>query len=191
MTRRSLLCVFLLSPCHLVTLSPCHARADGGAVRLCERAGDYQLAVFTTPTPFRAGPVDISVLVQDPATGECTPQAQVTLRLTAHGSGRVVESPATSEAASNKLFQSAVFELPEAGWWDVEVFVDGPHGPAHARFVVEASAAPPRWWDLWPWIGWPAVAVALFGLHKVLVRSLRRRAGPSCGDRRCDRIPTR
>src|SRR5437588_12678333 len=76
------------------------ARADGGAVRLCERAGNYQLAVFTAPTPFRAGPVDVSVLVQDAATGECIPQARVTLCLTAQGSGRVLEYPATSGAAS-------------------------------------------------------------------------------------------
>jgi hypothetical protein len=150
------------------------ARADGGAVRLCERAGDYQLAVFTRPTPFRAGPVDVSVLVQDAATGECVAQARVTLHLTARGSGQVLEYPATSGAASNKLFHEAAFELPEAGWWDVEVSVDGPHGPARARFEVEVGAAAPRWQELWPWFGWPAVAVALFGLHRVLAGRRRR-----------------
>src|SRR5438105_14567668 len=103
MTQRTLLCVFLLSPCHLVTLSPCHARADGGAVRLYERAGNYQLAVFTLPTLFRVGPVDVSVLVQDTATGECAAQTRVALRLTAQGSGRVLEQPATFGAGSNKL----------------------------------------------------------------------------------------
>ena len=146
------------------------ARADGGAVRLCERAGDYQLTVFTLPTPFRAGPVDVSVLVQDAATGECVAQARATLHLTARGSGQVLEYPATSGAASNKLFHEAAFGLPEAGWWDVEVSVDGPHGPALARFEVEAGAAPPRWQELWPWFGWPVLAVALFGLHRVLAR---------------------
>ncbi len=144
------------------------AGAHGGAVRLCERAGDYRLAVFTLPTPFRAGPVDVSVLVQDAATGECVTPARVTLRLTARGSGRVLECPATSGAASNKLFHESVFELPEAGWWGVEVCVDGPHGPARARFPVEAGEAPPRWQELWPWFGWPAFAVVLFGLHRVL-----------------------
>jgi hypothetical protein len=157
------------------------ARADGGAVRLCERAGDYQLAVFTLPTPFRAGPVDVSVLVQDAATGECVAQARVTLHLTARGSGQVLECPATSGAAGNKLFHEAVFELPEAGWWDIEVSVDGPHGPARARFEVEAGAALPRWRELWPWFGWPVLAVALFGLHRVLAR---RRRPPNQGEAR-------
>ena len=163
--------VFLLSS--LIPHPSSLARADGGAVRLCERAGDYQLAVFTLPTPFRAGPVDVSVLVQDAATGECMTPARVTLQLTARGSGQVLEYPATSGAASNKLFHEAVFELPEAGWWDVEVSVDGPHGQARARFDVEAGAAPPRWQELWPWFGWPVFAVALFGLHRVLARRQR------------------
>jgi hypothetical protein len=184
MTRRSLLWLFLLSPCHLVTLSPCHAWAHSGAVRLCEQAGGYRLAVFTLPTPFRAGPVDVSVLVQDAATGECVTPARVTLHLTARGSGQVLDCLATSGAAGNKLFHEAVFELPEAGWWDVEVSVDGPHGQARARFDVEAGAAPPRWQELWPWFGWPVFAVALFGLHRVLAR---RRRPPNQGEAR-DRL---
>src|SRR3954466_8251867 len=77
------------------------ARADGGAVRLRQRAGGYQIAVFTSPTPFRAGPVDVSVLVQDAATGECVPEAQVTVCLKAPAAGRALECPATTEAATN------------------------------------------------------------------------------------------
>jgi hypothetical protein len=160
------------------------ARAHEGAVRMCERAGDYQLAAFTAPMPFRAGPVDITVLVQDAATGECVTPARVTLHLTSRGSGQVLEYPATSGASSNKLFHEALFELPEAGWWDVEVSVDGPHGPARARFEVEAGEAPPRWQELWPWFGWPAVAVALFGLHRALARRRRPTTQGEVRDRR-------
>ena len=98
------------------------------------------------------------------------PEAQVTVRLKAPGGGRVLECPATTEAATNKLFHAAVFELPEPGWWDVEVAVEGPHGPALVRFEVEAAEPPPRWLELWPWFTWPALVVALFGLHQVLVR---------------------
>ena len=151
-------------------------RADGGAVRWREQAGAYQVTVFTSPTPLRAGPVDVSMLVQD-AAGECVPQARVTVRLTARGTGEVLECPATAEAATNKLLRAAVFELPEPGWWDAEVAVEGPHGPALLRLSVQADERPPRWLELWPWFAWPALAVALFGLHRVLVR--RRIALPS------------
>jgi hypothetical protein len=167
--RLALVPALLLAPSSLL-------RADGGAVRLSQRAGGYQIAVFTSPTPFRAGPVDVSVLVQDAATGECVPEARVTVRLTAPGDGRVLEVPATTEAATNKLFRAAEFRLPEPGQWDVAVAVEGPHGPALVRFGVQADEPPPRWLDLWPWFGWPAAAVALFGVHRVLVR---RKAPPA------------
>jgi hypothetical protein len=169
MTRRIGLSVVAFVLSSLIPHPSSLARAHQGAVRLCERAGDYQVAVFTLPTPLRAGPADVSVLVQDAATGECVPQAPVTIRLTARASGRVLEPPSTCGTAGNKLFREAVFELPEAGWWDVEVSVDGPHGPACVQFPVEAGEAPPRWLDLWPWFGWPALAVALFALHRALV----------------------
>ena len=148
--------------------------ADGGSLRLRERASGYQIAVFTSPTPFRAGPVDISVLVQDAATRECAPEARVTVRLTARGTGDVLEYPATAEAATNKLFHAAVFQLPEPGWWDVEVAVEGLHGSALLRFGIQADEPPPRWLELWPWFAWPALAVAFFGLHQILVVRRRR-----------------
>jgi hypothetical protein len=153
---------FILHPSSFV-------RADGGEVRVSEQAGAYHVTVFTSPTPFRAGPVDVSVLIQD-AAGECVPEARVTVRLTAHRTGQVLDYPATAEASTNKLFHAAVFQLPEPGWWEVEVAVEGPRGPALLRFGVEADGAPPRWLELWPWFAWPALAVALFGLHRVLVR---------------------
>jgi len=138
--------------------------------RSCDRAGDYQIAVFTSPTPFRAGPVDVSVLVQDAAAGECVAEARVTVRLAARASGQVVESPATTEAATNKLFYAALFQLPEPGWWDVDVAVEGLHGSALIRFAVEADEPMPRWRTLWPGFGWPVLAVARFGIHQVLAR---------------------
>jgi hypothetical protein len=152
------------------------ARADGGTVRLRAQVGSYQVTVFTSPTPFRAGPVDVSVLVQDAANGECVPEARVSVRLTARGTGDVLEYPATAEAATNKLFHAAVFQLPELGWWDVEVAIEGPHGPALLRFEVQADGPLPRWLELWPWFTWPALAVAFFGLHQRLVRRRRPRS---------------
>ena len=145
-------------------------RADSGAVRLRERVGPYEITVFTSPTPFRQGPVDVSVLVQDGATGERVPEAQVTVYVRAPGTGPILEYRATTEAATNKLFRAAEFQLPESGWWNVAVVVDGPHGPARVWFGVQADEPLPRWLDLWPWFSWPALVVALFGVHRVLVR---------------------
>jgi len=39
------------------------------------------------------------------------------------------------------------------------------HRLIELRFGVEADAPPPRWLAFWPWFAWPALAVALFGIH--------------------------
>jgi hypothetical protein len=171
---RSKVCFLLVSSFLLPPSS--FLRADGGAVRLSERQADYRITVFTAPTPLRAGPVDISVLVQDARTGRPAPQARVTVRAAPRGRPReAISQPATSEAATNKLLRAAVFEMPEPGWWEVEVDVEGERGSARARFEVEAAEAAPRWLTLWPWLGWPAVAILVFGIHQWLTRSNRRR----------------
>jgi hypothetical protein len=149
-------------------LAPCHARADGGTPRLRQQAGGYQITVFTAPTPICAGPVDVSVLVLDEATGEPEPAAQVAVRLTARDSGVVLERTADATAATNKLLHAAICELPAPGWWNVEVAVTGPRGTARVQFALEANEPPPPWLEVWPWLAWPALAVALFALHQRL-----------------------
>jgi hypothetical protein len=170
-SSRSLIRLLLFSSIIHHPSSISSLRADGGTVRLSQRQGDYQITVFTAPTPLRAGPVDVSVLVQDARTGQPLPQARVTVRAARRGgTGEVILQPATSEAATNKLFRAAVFELPEPGWWEVEVAIEGEHGRARVRFEVEAAEAAPRWLVLWPWLSWPVVVIVLFGIHQVMVR---------------------
>jgi hypothetical protein len=148
-------------------------RADGGTVRLRARAGEYQIAVFTSPTPARVGPIDVSVLAQDGLTGEVVPEARVTVRLTARESGQQIQAFATTAAATNKLYQAAIVQLPEAGWWTTDITIDGPVGAAHVRFDLEIAPPLPRWYVLWPWFSWPILAVAVFACHQMLVRRMR------------------
>ena len=145
------------------------ASADGGTLRFAAKKGGYQITVFTAPTPFRTGPVDMSVLVQDASTGDLVTQERVIVRMTK--SGRLaLEYPATFEAATNKLFRAAQFELPEPGRWEMQVQVEGSHGIAVIGGEVEAAEPLRRWPEMWPWIGWPALVIALFGIHQVLVQ---------------------
>jgi hypothetical protein len=147
------------------------ALADGGVPRLSERAGSYRVSVFTSPTPFRAGLVDVSVLVQDVDSGALVPDLLVTVSAAPRGRpGTFVSNSATAEAATNKLYRAAVFELPEPGWWEIEVAIEGGRGPVRVRFALEAADRAPAWWALAPWVSWPVLAVGLFSLHQVLVR---------------------
>jgi hypothetical protein len=149
--------------------------ADGGAIRLCERRGNYQITVLTAPTPPRAGPIDISVLVQNAANNRLLLEGRVAVTATPRDHpARAVRRLATAETATNKLFRAAEFELREPGWWDVEVSIDGPLGTEHARLEMEAAPPLPKWLALWPWFSWPALAILLFGVHQLLVHSRRR-----------------
>ena len=47
--------------------------------------------------------------------------------------GLALEYPATTEAATNKLFRAAQFELPEPGRWEMQVQVEGLHGTGRDR----------------------------------------------------------
>jgi hypothetical protein len=70
---------------------------------LRERTGNYQVAVFVSPTPLRAGPVDVSMLVQHAGTGEYVTDVRVSVRIArADTDAAPLEFLATTEAATNK-----------------------------------------------------------------------------------------
>jgi len=146
------------------------ARGDGGTLRLWDRQGTYEIAVFTAPNPFVAGPVDISVLILDCTTGEPVLDANVSVKVEPLGRpDEAVTHSATTEAATNKLFHAALFEIPEPGLWLVEVAIGGVKEDAKVRFTLEAAGARPRWMVLWPWVCWPAPVILLYGIHQRLV----------------------
>jgi len=145
--------------------------ADGGTVRISQQQGNYRITVFTSPNPVRAGPVDVSVFVQDQATLQPDLNVLVTIKARRRGSDApALVHPATSETATNKLYLAANFDLPEPGWYTLEVSVSGALGDAKVGFELEADEPAPASWVLWPWIAAPMVPVVLFGLHQFLKR---------------------
>jgi hypothetical protein len=163
------LAIRVLTACLLLGTWCTLARADGGMMRLSSKQSGYQITVFTAPTPIRAGVVDVSVFVQDASTGNPMTQVRVTVRMI-KSAKLALEYPATTESATNKLFHAAQFELPEPGRWNMQVKVKGSHGLALIACEVEAAEPLPRWREIWPWFGWPALAIALFSIHQVFSR---------------------
>ena len=156
-------------------LLPAVLHADGGTVRFAGQVGAYRVTVFIAPTPLRAGPVDISVLVQDPDTGGPLQGIRILVRLTPIDlDSPPIEQAATSAVATNKLFQAVVLDLPTAGRWHLEVVTKGTHGTATASVELEATEPLPRWRETILWIAWPVVPIVLYGLHQVLRRPGRR-----------------
>ncbi len=143
------------------------ARADGGIPLLVERVDDYEVAVFASPAPLRVGPLDISVLVQNAGTGTPSPVSEIRVRLQSGGPYRVaLEETATTEAATNKLFRAAHFELPSAGDWKVRVQIDDDQETLTVDGTFVAGEPRPRWRALWPWFTWPIIPIAVFLLRQ-------------------------
>jgi hypothetical protein len=118
--------------------------------------------VFTTPTSLRAGPVDISVLVQDREDGQPVLDSDVSVWLRRDG-GRTVGGPATRAVAQNNLLYCTAVHLPEAGQW----------GIGDTKATLHTSTLPPRLQrglqGLTPTLATAGMAVwdaLAFGLHR-------------------------
>ena len=146
------------------------ASADGGRLVLAERRDNYTISVFTSPEPLRAGSADISVLLQRAGAGQPIDDAQVFVKLTPQaGVGPAILATATKNAATNKLLYAALVDIPEPGWWDVEISGMANKQPIQATLALEAGERLPPWLTVWPWFCWPIGVVLLFGVHRLLV----------------------
>src|SRR5262245_24404138 len=122
--------------------------ADGGQVRALDRRGNNQITVFTSPTPTCVGWADISVAIQNTATGDVFEDAQVIVKLKHRDSTvPVIRTAATFEAATNKLLRSALVKLPKQGSWDVTVYVlsGGASKFIETHFTMDVAAPWPTW----------------------------------------------
>jgi hypothetical protein len=168
-------------PC-LIVAQP-SALGDSGDVRLSSIVGAYRVSVFTSPTPLAAGPVDVSVLVQDAKTNELVDDAQVSIRVQpVERVDESIEVLASRAAATNKLLQSAAFELPSAGAWRIETSIDGAAGSAQATCEVVVGERLGEWNSMWLWIAYPLVPVAFYTIGEI--RRQRRGARRPSEDRR-------
>lgn len=159
----------LAGACLVIGALPAQSIADGGVVRVSDKQGDYRITVLTSPNPFRAGPIEISVLVQDAATREPASDVDVVVEMSARDRHELIyRAKALPETASNRLFRAARFDLAESGRWHVNVEVPAHAGQKSARteFDVEVGDHLPRWRAFWPWFSWPAVVVIAFCLQQ-------------------------
>ena len=150
-----------------MAILPAVVIADAGVVRASKRDDNWQVTVFTDPTPLRAGPIDVSVFVQDAGTGQPILGNLIDVEVVPRGhSSEKLHLAATSAAASNKLFQAANFYLPHAGWWDFTVTVRRPTDSIDLHFELEAADSLPTWRTLWFWLCWPFLVIALFAISR-------------------------
>ncbi len=142
------------------------ALADGGIVQMQRSSGPFVITVFTAPVPLRAGPADISILIQDSSNHPIL-DAQVWVILHKEG-GEAIKAEARRGRSKNRLLYAALLNLPEAGRWEIEVAVVKNSEETGISGVM--MVAPPRsflliyWWTL----AIPPVAIGLFVINQWL-----------------------
>jgi len=132
--------------------------------------GPFTMTVFTAADRIVAGPVDVSILVQDRADGAPILDGRVTLELPP--AAAVVT--ATHNAATNKLLYGAWLDVPP-GRSDIRVSVERGDDIVSVDVPVSAGPATTRLARYWPHLLVPPIAILLLVLHERLA-SVRRSA---------------
>lgn len=157
--------------------------ADGGAVLTQQKTGPYLVTLFGSPTPLRAGPADLSVMVQDAATGNPVLDQSVSIKVQAavdpHSTAWVPPCcsmrtmtgvvPATHDAAQNKLLYAANVVLPSSGVHEVIVRIGGDTGEILSTTLSVEPPAPPVT-SYWMYLALPPVFIGAFALNQRIRR---------------------
>ncbi len=159
----------------LGTLSICcsydRAQADGGRLVRVERTQGWIVSIFVAPDPPRMGPIDVSVLIQEEASGTVVANAEIAVAFTFQSDPSIaLSAPASRERATNKLLQSALLVAPSAGDWQGTIHCSVGSEQAEIPFALQVEAAPPAWANVAPWFLWPLAAAAVFVAHRTLGR---------------------
>jgi hypothetical protein len=158
----------------VMILAQATAFADGGTVQLRKEAGAFVITVFSSPAPLSAGPVDISLLLQNRNGLEPVLDANVSLLLRADASGTEIRARPTREQAQNKLLYAAPVTLPESGKWQLAITVLRNGGRTETTGTIDVAPAPEMAASYWSYIAFPPLMIVVFAIREWL---LRRRLG--------------
>ncbi|HME09621.1 MAG TPA: hypothetical protein VKG25_21360 [Bryobacteraceae bacterium] len=142
---------------------------DGGALQLQQNAGPYLVSVFAAPAPLRAGPVDLSVLVQDRVARTPVLDADVLIHLR----GETVN--ASRDQAQNKLLYAVTVKLSEPGEWNYSVSVCRNDVETKVKGTLNVAPAEAKLEVYWPYLALPIFALVLFAANQWLRRNKIRR----------------
>lgn len=158
-------------------------RADGGAILAKQTVNGLDLTVFASPMPLRAGPVDISVLVQKENAPAALLDANVEIAWSSVASTspdwmppccsmdkNTDKIPATRGHSQNKFLYSAIVPVKSSGASELVIRVT--RNGEEALLSCDVQAGPPRAPALayWPWLAFPPVAILGFALNQKLGR---------------------
>jgi hypothetical protein len=162
---------------------------DGGAVIARQAVDGLQLTVFASPAPVRAGPVDVSVLVQkdekpvldaavdisweakSPASADWLPPCCVM-------DARTEGIPALRGHSNNRFLYSAIIPIKASGPSALRIRILETGREVLLSCDLDVRSPLPPLLAFWPWLAFPPVAIAGFVLHQRLSRPRERSLMP-------------
>jgi hypothetical protein len=169
--------------------------ADGGAVQFQGDAGTFHITVFTLPPILSAGPVDVTVLIQERSKLDPLLDARVTLDLTAE-TGSSLNKQAWSPPAcalnapasltgipvrlnhgENRLLYGALVQVPYSGIWQLKINVTRDSEKESVWTLLKVNPPAPAPLAYWHLFILPPIGVLCF----ILNRTARRRERPNGG----------
>ncbi len=149
-------------------------------MQFTRHAGGFSITLFSTPVPLRAGPADLSVMVETEPDKTAVLDAAIILDLTKPGE-RSIQLNATHSAAINKLLYATPVVFPSPGTWRINVRVQAKRAPVNVSGTIEVFPEQAPAAAYWPYFAAVPVLVLLFGVNQWLKRKRRvqRPQGPS------------
>jgi hypothetical protein len=174
----------------LLSLSAACCYGDGGTVITRQTIDGLLVTVFAAPAPLRAGPVDVSVLLQKGEKPVLDALVDISWQAKAASSADwlppccTMESgtekiPALRSHSNNRFLYSGIVPMKTAGpsVLKIRVLEGGREVLLSCDLDVQRPLLPLL--AFWPWLAFPPVAIAGFVLHQKLSRPRQRSASRS------------
>ena len=155
--------LIVLSICASATL----ARADGGVVLWQQTSGSITVTAFTTQSPLRIGPSDISFLIENNEQSRPVLNAAVFLAFE-DASGVIARGEATHDQARNKLLYCSVMTLIKAGPSRMRVIVTDGSEKYDLENEVEVAGRQSPLVEHWKLLTFPFMIAIVFVFHQRL-----------------------
>ncbi len=173
-------CLFLCVTILLTAAS--HSFGDGGTILKRETLNGLNVTVFASPSPLRAGPVDVSVLVQDGDKPVLDATVELEWSAASDASAEWVPPccamdsnalriPAVRGHSGNRLLYAAIVPMKSSG--PSKLVVRMIRGGQEAVLSCDLDLRPPLAPTMayWPWLLFPPLAIAGFAVHQRLAKS--------------------
>jgi hypothetical protein len=164
--------------------------ADGGTIQFQGDAGSFHVTVFTLPPILSAGPVDVTVLLQDRSKLNPLLDARVTLCFVAQaGTGLKKEAwsppacplnispslagiPASLNHGENRLLYGALVQVPSSGLWKLKINIQRDSENENISTLLKVNPPTPPPLAYWQLFVLPPLGILGF----ILNRTARRRS---------------